>query len=1048
MLKKIIDFSLRRRTMVLAILILFLAAGLFAFYRLNIEAYPDPSPPMMEIITQSPGQSAEEIERYITIPIEIAMAGMPGLQHVRSISLYGLSDVKVQFAYDSDYYFSLQQVLNRLSTLTLPGGVQPVISPESAVGEIFRYQLVGPPGYSLNDLKTLQDWVLERQFRTVPGVIDVVGWGGLTREYHVDVDLNKLTAYHLTLSQVLTAISNSNANVGARTLDIGQQSANVRGIGLVSSVEDISKIVLTQQGGSPVLLKDVASASIDHSQRLGVAGRDDNDDVVEGIVLMRRSEKTLEVLQRIEAAVNRINSSGLLPAGVQIKPYYNRRDLIRVTTHTVIHNLIFGIVLLFLIQFVFLGDLRSAIIVSASIPVALFFAILIMYVRGDSANLLSVGAIDFGIIVDSTVIMVENIFRHLRGHPGKLSGIKARDHERKLRRILAGASEVDKSIFFSTTIIIAAFIPLFTMQGVEGQIFAPMAKTYGYAMVGALIATFTVAPVLSSFLLPNVVREKEPFIVRKIKAGYLFLLNRALNYRYITLGAAALLLLITLAIVPLLGTEFLPKLEEGNLWIRATLPPTISLDAGRKDVSRMRAVMDSFPEVITVVSQQGRPDDGTDPTGFFNAEFFVPLKPLEEWPRGMTKETLIREMKQQLEKNFVGVDFNFSQTIQDNVEEAVSGVKGENSVKLFGTDLQTLEKKAGEIKAQLETVKGIEDTGVFAELGQPNILIKVDRDRAARYGIASGDVNAIVQAAIGGQAVTEVFEGERHFPLVVRLLPEYRENLDRIKAIPVPATGGAMVPLDQLSDIELTSGASYIYRENNERYIPIKFSVRGRDLGSTVAEAKSKVESKVKLPQGYHTEWSGEFGELKEAEERLAYIIPISILLIIILLYSTFNSVRDSLLVIASIPFALIGGVLALFVTGINFSVSAAVGFISLFGVAVMAGIILLSYYNQLRRTGYPRSEALIRAAEVRMRPVVMMCMSACIGLVPAAISRGIGSETQRPLATVIVGGMLLAPILILIIVPVLISFMPVREPVLEEEIGPEQEAEEAVEQD
>ena len=1048
MLKKIIDFSLRRRTMVLAILILFLAAGLFAFYRLNIEAYPDPSPPMMEIITQSPGQSAEEIERYITIPIEIAMAGMPGLQHVRSISLYGLSDVKVQFAYDSDYYFSLQQVLNRLSTLTLPGGVQPVISPESAVGEIFRYQLVGPPGYSLNDLKTLQDWVLERQFRTVPGVIDVVGWGGLTREYHVDVDLNKLTAYHLTLSQVLTAISNSNANVGARTLDIGQQSANVRGIGLVSSVEDISKIVLTQQGGSPVLLKDVASASIDHSQRLGVAGRDDNDDVVEGIVLMRRSEKTLEVLQRIEAAVNRINSSGLLPAGVQIKPYYNRRDLIRVTTHTVIHNLIFGIVLLFLIQFVFLGDLRSAIIVSASIPVALFFAILIMYIRGDSANLLSVGAIDFGIIVDSTVIMVENIFRHLRGHPGKLSGIKARDHERKLRRILAGASEVDKSIFFSTTIIIAAFIPLFTMQGVEGQIFAPMAKTYGYAMVGALIATFTVAPVLSSFLLPNVVREKEPFIVRKIKAGYLFLLNRALNYRYITLGAAALLLLITLAIVPLLGTEFLPKLEEGNLWIRATLPPTISLDAGRKDVSRMRAVMDSFPEVITVVSQQGRPDDGTDPTGFFNAEFFVPLKPLEEWPRGMTKETLIREMKQQLEKNFVGVDFNFSQTIQDNVEEAVSGVKGENSVKLFGTDLQTLEKKAGEIKAQLETVKGIEDTGVFAELGQPNILIKVDRDRAARYGIASGDVNAIVQAAIGGQAVTEVFEGERHFPLVVRLLPEYRENLDRIKAIPVPATGGAMVPLDQLSDIELTSGASYIYRENNERYIPIKFSVRGRDLGSTVAEAKSKVESKVKLPQGYHTEWSGEFGELKEAEERLAYIIPISILLIIILLYSTFNSVRDSLLVIASIPFALIGGVLALFVTGINFSVSAAVGFISLFGVAVMAGIILLSYYNQLRRTGYPRSEALIRAAEVRMRPVVMMCMSACIGLVPAAISRGIGSETQRPLATVIVGGMLLAPILILIIVPVLISFMPVREPVLEEEIGPEQEAEEAVEQD
>jgi cobalt-zinc-cadmium resistance protein CzcA len=1029
--------------MVLAILILFLAGGFFAFYKLNIEAYPDPSPPMMEIITQSPGQSAEEIERYITIPIEISMAGMPGLQHVRSISLYGLSDVKVQFAYDSEYYFALQQVLNRLSTLTLPGNAQPVISPESAVGEIFRYQLVGPPGYSLNDLKTLQDWVLERQFRTIPGVIDVVGWGGLTREYHVDVDLNKLAAYHITLSQVLASISNSNANVGARTLDIGQQSANVRGIGLVGSVDDINKIVLTQSGGAPVLLQDVAASSIDHAQRLGIAGRDDNDDVVEGIVLMRRGEKTLEVIQRIEEAVERMNRSGLLPQGVQIKPYYDRRDLIKLTTHTVIHNLVFGIILLFLIQFIFLGDIRSAIIVSASIPVALFFAIIIMYIRGDSANLLSVGAIDFGIIVDATVIMVENIFRHLRRRPGAGTGSKVRDHQSKLARILAGATEVDKSIFFSTAIIIAAFIPLFTMQGVEGQIFAPMAKTYGYAMVGALIATFTVAPVLSSFLLPNSVREREPVIVRKVKAGYLFVLKRALEYRFVTIGAAALLLLVTMAIVPLLGTEFLPKLEEGNLWIRATLPPTISLDAGESYVSRMRAVMASFPEVTTVVSQHGRPDDGTDPTGFFNAEFFVPLKPMDEWPRGVTKERLIEDMKQRLEKNFLGVDFNFSQTIQDNVEEAVSGVKGENSIKLFGPDLQTLEKKADEIKTQLDTVRGIEDTGVFAELGQPNILIKVDRDRAARYGIATGDVNAIVQAAIGGQAATEVFEGERHFPLVVRLLPQFRQDLDRIKAIPVPAPGGALVPLDQLCNIELKSGASYIYRENNERFIPIKFSVRGRDLGSTVAEARAKVESAVRLPQGYHTDWSGEFGELKEAEARLTYIIPISILLIIILLYSTFNSVRDSLLVMASIPFALIGGVLALFVAGINFSVSAAVGFISLFGVAVMAGIILLSYYNQLRRTGYPRAEALIRSAEVRMRPVLMMCMSACIGLLPAAVSRGIGSETQRPLATVIVGGMLLAPVLILLIVPVLISFLPVREPSLEEEIGEETENEE-----
>jgi cobalt-zinc-cadmium resistance protein CzcA len=1028
MFRKVIEFVLARRAMVLGILILFLGAGLVAFHRLNIEAYPDPSPPMMEIITQSPGQSAEEIERYITIPIEIAMAGMPDLEHVRSISLYGLSDVKVQFSYTAEYYFALQQVLNRLGTITLPNNLQPSISPESAVGEVYRYQLVGPPGFSLIDLKTLQDWVLERHFRTVPGVIDVVGWGGLTKEYHVDVDLNKLTAYHISLPQVLTAITNSNANVGARTLNIGPQSANVRGIGLIRSIDDINNIVLTQSSGTPVLLKDVAAAGIDHAQRLGVAGRDGDNDVVEGIVLMRRGEKTVEVIQRIQAEVQRLNTSGDLPPGVMIKPYYDRRELIGVTTHTVLENLVFGIVLLFFIQFIFLGDLRSAIIVSASIPVALFFAIVIMYIRGDSANLLSVGAIDFGIIVDSTVIMVENIFRHLREGDHLARPARQVDKKQsKLRKIVAGAAEVDKSIFFSTAIIIAAFIPLFTMQGVEGQIFAPMAKTYGYAMLGALIATFTVAPALSSFLLPEKVSEREPWIVRTLQAIYLPALRTALRYRYITIAVAVGLLAITISVVPLLGTEFLPKLEEGNLWIRATMPPTVSLETSESYVSKMREVMRDFPVVTTVVSQHGRPDDGTDSTGFFNAEFFVPLKPFDTWPKGLTKDKLIEQMKDELEKRFVGVDFNFSQTIQDNVEEAVSGVKGENSVKLFGSDLQQLEDSADQIKNQLATVKGIEDVGVFTELGQPNLLIEVDRERCARYGLATGDVNAIVQAAIGGQSVTDVYEGERHFPLVARLLPQYRESIDSIKSILVSAPSGAQVPLSEVCNIRVRSGASYIYRENNERYIPIKFSVRGRDLGSAVAEARSKVDRFVKLGPGYHADWSGEFGELKEAEARLAYIVPISILLIVVLLYSTFNSLRDSLLVMASIPFALIGGIMALFVTGINFSVSAAVGFISLFGVAVMAGIILLTYYNQLRQSGYPREDALLRSAEVRMRPVVMMCGSACIGLLPAAVSRGIGSETQRPLATVIVGGMLLAPVLILMIVPVLISFLPVR---------------------
>ena len=1015
--------------MVVAALIFFLAGGIVAYRRLNIEAYPDPSPPQMEIITQVAGQSAEEIERYITIPIEIAMAGMPGLEHVRSISLYGLSDIKVQFSYSSDYYFAQQQVLNRLNTLQLPNNAQPQLSPESAVGEVYRYQLVGTPGYSLSDLKTLQDWVLERRFRTIPGVIDVVGWGGLTKEYHVDVDLNKLQAYRLTLPQVLSSISSSNVNVGARTLDIGQQSANVRGIGLIRSLDDINNIVLTQSNGTPVLLKDLAHADIGSQQRLGVVGRDEDSDIVEGIVLMRRGEKTMEVIQRIEAEVDKMNRAGVLPAGVQIRPYYNRRDLIGITTHTVLHNVIFGIVLLFFIQYVFLGDLRSAIIVSVTIPVALFFSAIIIVMRGDSANLLSVGAIDFGIIVDSTVILVENIFRHLREPgPAVLSRDRQPGPDSKLRKILAAASEVDRAIFFSAAIIIAAFIPLFTMQGVEGQIFAPMAKTYGYAIMGALLATFTISPALSAILLPETPVERETFLVRKVKSAYQFLLEKALKYRFITAGAAVVLFIVTASMVPRLGTEFLPKLEEGNLWIRATLPPTIGLDPGEPYVAKIRQTLNRFPQVTTVISQHGRPDDGTDPTGFFNAEFFAPLKPVDQWPRGVTKAKLIDQMKTDLNKEFIGVDFNFSQNIEDNVEEAVSGVKGENSVKLYGPDLEVLEKNADLIKTQLESVRGIEDVGVFAELGQPNLLIEVDRQRSARYGLAPADVNSIVQAAIGGQSVTDVFEGERHFPLVVRLLPEYRQDVRAIRNILVPAPGGAQVPLGELADIKLRSGASYIYREGNERYIPIKFSVRGRDLGGAIAEAQSRIAGSVRLPAGYRADWSGEFGELKEAEARLMYIVPISILLIVILLYGAFNSLRDCFLVLITIPFAVLGGVLALLVTGLNFSVSAAVGFISLFGVAVMEGVILISYYNQRRHHGYTRDDALRQAAEVRMRPVLMTCLSACIGLLPAAISTGIGSETQRPLATVIVGGMLLAPILILLLVPVLLSFMPARE--------------------
>src|SRR5579862_2980181 len=736
MINGIIQFSLARRAVVVLAMLLFLSAGGFAFYKLNIEAYPDPAPPLVELVTQSSGQSAEEIERYITVPIEVTMAGLPGLQHVRSVSLYGLSDIRLQFSYDSDYNYSLQQVLNRLNTLPpLPNGAQPQISPQSAVGEIYRYQLVAPAGFSLIELRTLQDWVLQRRFRTIPGVIDVTGWGGMTKEYHVDVDLEKLTAFKLTLPQVIQAISNNNLNVGARTLDLGQQSANVRGIGLIKSLTDIDNIVLSQTNGTPVLLKNVAKTEIGNAPRLGIAGRDTNSDVVECIVLMRRGEKTLDTLSRIEAEVANINSSNLLPKGIKIVPYYNRRDLIGVTTHTVLHNLIFGVLLLFIIQYIFLGNLRSAIIVAATIPFALFFAVLIMYLRGDSANLLSVGAIDFGIIVDATVIIVENIFRHLAEHHHQKEHVHVLGSpNKKLAKILAAASEVSSSIFFSTAIIIAAFLPLFTMQGVEGQIFGPMAKTYGYALVGALLATFTVAPALSAYLLPETVTERQPLVMRLLTPAYTFMLKLALRFKVVTLLFAAGCIAAMALILPRLGTEFLPKLDEGNLWIRATMPATISLDAGQPKVAQIRDILKSFPEVVTVVSQHGRPDDGTDPAGSFDGEFFVPLKPYDEWRKGVTKDKLVDEIKAKFAETFIGIDFNFSQNIEDNVEEAVSGVKGENSVKLFGADLQVLEEKAAEIRTQLSSVRGVEEAGVFSELGQPNVIIEVNREKCARYG--------------------------------------------------------------------------------------------------------------------------------------------------------------------------------------------------------------------------------------------------------------------------------------------------------------------------
>jgi cobalt-zinc-cadmium resistance protein CzcA len=1019
----IVRFAIHQRMLVLMLFLGFLVVGGVLFRRLNIEAYPDPTPPMVDVVTQLQGLSAEEVERYITIPIEVQMAGMPNLKAIRTISLFGLSDVKLQFSFDYTYEQALQQVLNRLAQLPpLPGNAQPSISPTSPIGEIYRYKLVGPPGYSTTDLRTLQDWVLQRKFRSIPGVIDVIGWGGKSKVYEVEVDFAKLVTYKLTLSQVLQAIGNANLNVGGNTVNIGAQSAVVRGVGQIRSMDDIADTMIAQSGGSPVLVRDIAKVSVSHKPRLGIAGFNNDDDSVHGTVLMRRGQETTPTIELVLKEVAEINASNILPPGVKIERYYDRKDLIDVTTHTVLHNMVVGVALIFILQWMFLGDLRSAIIVAATIPFALFFAVALLVMRGESANLLSVGAIDFGLVVDATVIMVESIYRGLAGHggPQDILGIENRPRD-KLASILISASSVSRSIFFSAAIIIVGFLPLFTLSGVEGHIFGPMAKTYAYAIAGGLIATFTISPALSALLLPSHVEEKDTFLVRLLGRAYHPLLHRAVGARYITIIAAVMIVGSAGILVRSLGLEFLPKLEEGNIWLRATLPSTISLEEGNGYVNRIRRLVASFPEVEVVVSQHGRPDDGTDATGFFNAEFFVPLKPQAV----ANKDGLTSRLLEQLEKEFPGIEFNFSQYLQDNVAEAVSGVKGENSIKLFGNDLRELTQTGDQIKRILSQVRGVEDLAVFSALGQPTVQIDIDRAKAARYGLTPGDINATIKTAIGGESAGDLYEdgSDRHFPIVVRLAQRYRQSPDTIRNLTIGAQGPsgiAQIPLSEVATVKLTSGASFIYREQQQRYLPIKFSVRDRDLGSTIEEAQERIAKE--LPNVVpNLRWVGEFDNLQQAIQRLSIVVPVSIGLIGILLFMNFGSVRDTLLALSVIPMATVGGIVALWAFSIPFSISAAIGFIALFGISVMDGIIVLDDFNHRIAAGVRRFEAILETCKTQMRPVVMTCIIACVGLLPAAVSTGIGSQVQRPLAVVVVGGMLFAPILILIILPALI---------------------------
>jgi heavy metal efflux system protein len=1054
-LKGLLSFGLTRRAIILLGLVVFVSAGLVAFARLNIEAYPNPAPVILEITAQAPGLSAEEMERYYTIPMEVGLYITPGVDNIRSTSFYGLSFVRVTFKYGVDFFFAYTQAALMLQqNVTLPGGQIPQIQQSSLVGEVYRYQVVGPPHFGLTNLRTVQDWIVTRRLYTVPGVVAVNSWGGTTKQYNVDVDLNKLDAYNVTIPQVINALGNANINVGGREITVGQQSVNIRGIGLMDSggnsdltqgwhVNDIENVVLGESNGVPVQIKDVAKVSVGYVPRLGIAGFDHQSDVALAIVVMGRTFHTNDVIPRIEAKIHELNTDGSLPPGVKLVPYYDRTSLVEVTTHTVLHNLFFGCALVFLIQWIFLGNLRSAVIVGVNIPFALFFAVIIMVLMGQDANLLSVGAVDFGIIVDSAVILIENIFRNFQ-HPAERASLLQQLAEGRfgpdptrvagsthtphwtdrLRLILASALQVDMAILFSALITVAAFVPLFTMQGVEGQIFNPMARTYGLALAGALLSTFTVTPVLASFLIPEDVAEAETIVVRALRWVYVPILRWSLNHRKVMVTVAVVFLAVVGFLTTRLGSEFLPALEEGNLWIRASMPPTIGLEAGEPMVTKMREILLRHPEVIHVVSQHGRPDDGSDASPFSNVELFVPLKPYDEWPHGYTKDMLINDLQKEFNNALPGVDFNFSQYIQDNIEEALSGVKGENAVKIIGPDLKTIEGLATQVMKQMQQVKGITDLGIFHVLGQPNLNVRVNREKAARYGLNTGDVNTVIQAALGGTTATTLLEGDRQFNVSVRLPAKYRSSLEAVGDIKVayqsPDGNNAYVPLRELADISLDTGASYIYHESGERYIPVKFSVRDRDLGGAVEEAQQRIAKNVKLPPGYRLEWAGEFQDLVDARARLEVIVPIALLLILVLLYSLFNSLRDSLLVLAGIPFAAGGGVLALYISGLNFSVSAAVGFISLFGVSVMNGILIMTYYNEVRTAGLGTMDAMFHAASQRMRPMLMTALSACIGLLPAAVSTGIGSQVQRPLATVVVGGMLIGPIILLVVVPAL----------------------------
>ena len=1024
MLHRLVDYALNNRFLVTAAALLLLVWGAISFHSLPVEAYPDVANNYVQVITQWPGRAAEEVEQQVTIPLEIVMNGIPHLEHLRSTSLFGLSSLMLIFDDESANDWNRQKVLERLSQVTLPNGLQPQIGSDySPVGQIYWYTLKSTnPNYDLMEMKSLEDWTLEKQFKSIPDIVDVVSFGGMTREYQVRIDPAKLVSYGLNIGQVEQQLANNNVNAGGSFVEAGLQQINVRAVGLARNVHDIESTVVKTVNGTPVRVRNIGTVAQGSRIRLGQIGKAihradgkivDDGDVVEGIVLLRKGADSDAVLDAIHRKVEELNH-GILPPGVTVVPFLDRSVLLRLTTHTVLHNLTEGILLVAIILFLFLGNARGALIVAITIPFSLLFAAICLKLNGIPANLLSLGALDFGMVVEGAVVMVENIVRFLgRRH----------ESESALGPIRGAAHEVQRPVFYSIGIIITAYLPIFTLQRVEGRLFKPMAWTVTFALLGSLLFSMLIAPVLASFLFGRNVREWHNPAMELITRAYRWSLTQAIRLRWGTLAVAAAALAGSVYLVEsgVIGSEFLPHLDEGAIWARATLAPSIGPTEGTRVMDQARVVFASFPEVTQVVSQVGRPDDGTDTTGFFNTEYFVDLKPKREWRPVFheDKEALVAAMDREVEK-IPGALWNFSQPIADNMEEAVSGVKGQLAIKIYGDDLKTLEAKGDEIVNVMRTVPGIADLGLFRVIGQPNLEFHIDRDRAARYGINVADVQDAIETAVGGKAVSQVLQGEQRYDLVVRYQAPYRDTRQAIENIRPLAPTGERVSLDQLCAVQVLDGASEIYREGNSRYVAIKYSVPVRDLGSTVEEAMHKVETQVKLPVGYHIDWAGEYESQKRSSKRLMIVLPITILVICMILYTMFKSFKWVVLILANVAMAPIGGLLALLLTHTHMSVSSGVGFLALFGVAVQTGVIMLEYINQLRARGEPILSAAIDGSVQRLRPIMMTMLVASLGLLPAALSRGIGSDSQRPFAIVIVGGLVAALILGVFLLPTL----------------------------